>query len=180
MPAKRPAVFLDRDGTLIREVDYCGDPSLVCAIPGAPEALLKLSAAGFALIIVTNQSGIGRGYFTRGDYDRVHEEVLWQLRPAEITATYFDDSTPRNPSPRRKPSPVMIEEAAREHGLDLSRSWMVGDKASDIECGRNAGLKTILVETGYGREQHGGGADAAVPDIGHAADFILQEATRTK
>lgn len=180
MPAERPAVFFDRDGTLIREVDYCGDPSLVCAIPGAPEALLKLSAAGFALVIVTNQSGIGRGYFTRGDYDRVHEEVLWQLKPAEITATYFDDSTPQNPSPRRKPSPAMIGEAAREHGLDLARSWMVGDKASDIECGKNAGLRTVLVETGYGRGQHGTGADATVPDIGHAADFILQEAECAK
>ena len=176
MPAERPAVFFDRDGTLIHEVHYCSNPSQVRAIEGATEALLKLSGAGFALVIVTNQSGIGRGYFTPDDYRRVHEEVLWQLKPAEITATYYDDSTPDRPGPRRKPSTAMLEEAAREHGLDLSRSWMVGDKTSDVECGRSAGLRTVLVETGHGKDHPDCGADAIVPDIGFAADFILQEA----
>ena len=176
MPAERPAVFFDRDGTLIEEVDYCDHPSQVRAIQGAPEALLKLSEAGFALVIVTNQSGIGRGYFTHEDYNRVHEEVIWQLKPAEITATYYDDSTPSAPSARRKPSPAMLEEAAREHSLDLTRSWMVGDKTSDIECGKNAGLRTVLVETGHGRGHLDCGADAVVPDIGYAVDYILQEA----
>ncbi|MEX1045467.1 MAG: HAD-IIIA family hydrolase [Chthoniobacterales bacterium] len=176
MPAERPAVFFDRDGTLIHEVHYCANPSQVRAIDGASEVLMKLSDAGFALVIVTNQSGIGRGYFTREDYDRVHEEVLWQLQPAKITATYYDESTPDQPSTRRKPSIAMLEEAARDHGLDLTRSWMVGDKTSDIECGRNAGLRTVLVETGHGKDHPGCGADAVVPDIGCAADFILQEA----
>ena len=142
---------------------------------GATEALMKLSEAGFALVIITNQSGIGRGYFTREDYERVHEEVVWQLKPAEITAAYYDDSTPDKPSARRKPSPAMLEEAAREHGLDLSRSWMVGDKTCDVECGKNAGLRTVLVETGHGKDHLDCGADAVVPDIGYAADFILQE-----
>jgi len=168
-------VFFDRDGTLIEEVDYCDHPSRVRAVPGAPEVLLKLAEAGFALVIVTNQSGIGRGYFTREDYERVHEEVIWQLKPAVIAGTYYDDSTPDKPSARRKPSPAMLEEAAREHGLDLSRSWMVGDKTSDIECGKNAGLRTVLVETGHGRGHRDCGADAVVPDIGFAADYILQE-----
>jgi len=180
MPAERPAVFFDRDGTLIHEVHYCANPSQVRAIDGAPEALGKLSDAGFALVIVTNQSGIGRGYFTREDYERVHEEVLWQLKPAVITAAYYDESTPDAPSPRRKPATAMLEEAAREHGLDLARSWMVGDKASDIECGQNAGLRTVLVETGHGQDHLDCGADAVVPDIGYAADFILQEATCPK
>jgi D-glycero-D-manno-heptose 1,7-bisphosphate phosphatase len=105
----------------------------------------------------------------------VHEEVLWQLKPAEITAAYYDESAPDQPSARRKPSISMLEEAAREHGLDLSRSWMVGDKTSDVECGKNAGLRTVLVETGHGKDHLGCGADAIVPDIGFAADFILQE-----
>ncbi len=175
MPAERPAVFFDRDGTLIHEVHYCSNPSQVRAIEGATEALLKLSGAGFALVIVTNQSGIGRGYFTHDDYRRVHEEVLWQLKPAEITAAYYDESTPDRPSARRKPSAAMLEEAAREHGLDLSRSWMVGDKTCDVECGKNAGLRTVLVETGHGKDHLDCGADAIVPDIGFAADFILQE-----
>ena len=168
-------MFFDRDGTLIHEVHYCSNPSQVRAIEGATEALLKLSGAGFALVIVTNQSGIGRGYFTHDDYRRVHEEVLWQLKPAEITAAYYDESTPDRPSARRKPSAAMLEEAAREHGLDLSRSWMVGDKTCDVECGKNAGLRTVLVETGHGKDHLDCGADAIVPDIGFAADFILQE-----
>jgi D-glycero-D-manno-heptose 1,7-bisphosphate phosphatase len=105
----------------------------------------------------------------------VHEEVLWQLKPAEITAAYYDESTPDHPSPRRKPSIVMLEEAAREHGLDLSRSWMVGDKTSDIACGRNAGMRTVLVETGHGKDHLDCGADSIVPDIGYAADLILRE-----
>ena len=180
MPADRPAVFFDRDGTLIHEVHYCANPSQVRAIEGAAEALVKLSAAGFVLVIVTNQSGIGRGYFTHDDYRRVHEEVLWQLKPAEITAAYYDDSGPDQPSARRKPSTAMLEEAAREHGLDLSRSWIVGDKTSDIECGRNAGLRTVLVETGHGKDYLDCGADAVVPDIGYAADFILQEVVCAK
>ena len=168
-------MFFDRDGTLIEEAHYCSNPSQVRAIQGATEALLKLAEAGFALVIVTNQSGIGRGYFTHDDYNRVHEEVLWQLQPAELTASYYDESAPDQPSARRKPSIAMLEEAAREHGLDLSRSWMVGDKTSDIECGKNAGLRTVLVETGHGKDHLGCGADAVVPDIGYAADFILQE-----
>ena len=176
MPAERPAVFFDRDGTLIEEVDYCDHPSRVRAMAGAPEALMKLSGAGYVLVIVTNQSGIGRGYFTRQDYDRVHDEVIWQLKPAEILATYYDDSTPSAPSTRREPSPAMLEEAARDHGIDLSRSWMVGDKTSDIKCGKNAGLRTVLVETGHGPAHLDCGADAVVPDIGYAADYILQEA----
>ena len=175
MPADRPAVFFDRDGTLIEEVHYCSDPSQVRAFSGAPEALLELSQAGYALVIVTNQSGIGRGYFTHDDYRRVHDEVIRQLKPAEITGAYFDDSTPDNPGPRRKPSPAMLEEAAREHGLDLSRSWMVGDKTCDVECGKNAGLRTVLVETGHGKNHLDCGADVVVPDVVRAAQFILQE-----
>jgi histidinol-phosphate phosphatase family protein len=180
MPAERPAVFFDRDGTLIHEVHYCSNPSQVRAVEGAVEALVKLSDAGFALVIVTNQSGIGRGYFTHDDYHRVHEEVLWQLQPAVITGAYYDESTPDQPSPRRKPATAMLEEAAREHGLDLSRSWMVGDKTSDVECGKNAGLRTVLVETGHGKDHLDCGADGVVPDIGYAADFILQEAACPK
>jgi len=180
MPAERPAVFFDRDGTLIHEVHYCSNPSQVRAVEGAVEALVKLSDAGFALVIVTNQSGIGRGYFTHDDYHRVHEEVIWQLKPAVITGAYYDDSTPDNPSLRRKPSTAMLEEAAREHGLDLSRSWMIGDKTCDVECGKNAGLRTVLVETGHGKDHLDCGANAVVPDIGYAADFILQEAACPK
>jgi histidinol-phosphate phosphatase family protein len=112
MVPEQPAVFFDRDGTIIREVNYCGNPSQVHAFVGAAGALVKLQQAGFALIIVTNQSGIGRGYFTREDFESVQDEVLRQIKPAEILATYYDDSTPDRPSDRRKPSPRMVFEAA--------------------------------------------------------------------
>lgn len=177
MAADRPAVFFDRDGTLIHEVHYCSSPEQVRVVEGAVEALQRLSAAGYVLVMVTNQSGIGRGYFTREDYERVHAEVVRQLAPAVIAATYYDDSTPDAPSDRRKPSPQMIEEAREELGLDLSRSWIVGDKTSDVDCGKNAGLRTVLVETGHGWDHRECGADAVVPDVVQAVEFILQEAS---
>ncbi len=173
----RPALFLDRDGTLIEEVHFCADPSQVRLLPGVRERLAELVRAGFALIIITNQSGIGRGYFSREDFQRVQDEVLRQLAPVPITATYFDDSHPDRPSARRKPSPAMVLEAAAAHGLDLQRSWFVGDRTADIECGRNAGLRTILVETGYGRDHLECGADHTAADLAAAIRIIQQEAT---
>lgn len=178
--ADHPAVFFDRDGTLIHEVNYCSKPSQVRVIEGTPEALVRLSHAGFVFVIITNQSGIGRGYFTRDDFERVQEELRRQLRPAEIAATYYDDSRPDHPSDRRKPSPRMVEEAARDLGLDLTRSFFVGDKASDVECGKRAGLRTILVKTGYGQDNLHCGADAVAANVSAAADWILQEATCRK
>jgi histidinol-phosphate phosphatase family protein len=175
MAADRPAVFFDRDGTLIHEVHYCSSPEQVRVVEGAVEALQRLSVAGYVLVVVTNQSGIGRGYFTHDDYERVQAEVERLLAPAVIAATYYDDSTPDTPSDRRKPSPRMIEEAREELGLDLSRSWMVGDKTSDVECGKNAGLRTVLVETGHGADHRDCGADAVAPDVVRAVDYILQE-----
>lgn len=175
MPTKRPAVFFDRDGTLIHEVNYCSKPSQVHAIHGMADALVKLENAGFAIVIITNQSGIGRGFFTQKDFELTQNEVMRQLRPATITATYYDASTPDHPSDRRKPSPRMIEEAAHDHGLDLQHSFFVGDRATDIECGKRANLRTVLVETGYGRNSLDCGADAIVADAPAAVDWILQE-----
>lgn len=146
----RPALFIDRDGTLMEEVDHCCDPALVKAYAGASEELTRARSLGWATIIVTNQSGIGRGYFTVEQFEAVQRELLRQLGDV-IDASYMAPDHPDNPTPRRKPAPGMLLEAAAEHGIDLSRSWMIGDKAIDIECGRNAGARTILVETGYGK-----------------------------
>jgi D-glycero-D-manno-heptose 1,7-bisphosphate phosphatase len=123
----------------------------VKAYPGASEELSRAKALGWATIIVTNQSGIGRGYFTEEEFRAVQSELLRQLGDV-IDASYMAPDHPDTRSPRRKPAPGMILEATAEHGIDLSRSWMIGDKAIDIECGRNAGVRTILVETGYGRK----------------------------
>jgi len=146
----KPALFLDRDGTLMEEVDHCHNPAHVRAYPGAAEELARARALGWFNIIITNQSGIGRGYFTENDFLAVQKELIRQLGQV-IDATYMAPDLPENPSSRRKPAPGMILEAAMEHGIDLKRSFMIGDKKLDIECGKNAGVRTILVETGYGR-----------------------------
>jgi D-glycero-D-manno-heptose 1,7-bisphosphate phosphatase len=168
-----PAVFLDRDGTIMRDVDYCGDPAEVEVFPGAAGALGRLKARGYKLIIVTNQSGIGRGYFSDNDYRAVEKEFLRQLGEGLIDATYCCPDPPDASSPRRKPAPGMIFEAQRDHRLELARSYFVGDKKSDIECGRNAGVKTILVQTGYGAHEVDSQADWIAHDLIHAAEIIL-------
>jgi D-glycero-D-manno-heptose 1,7-bisphosphate phosphatase len=174
---KRPAVFFDRDGTLMTEVSYCAHPSKVAIFSGVAEALRKLKSAGFQNIIITNQSGIGRGYYTEADYRAVHSELLRQLGDGLIDGTYYCPAAPEEKSPRRKPHPAMVLEAAHEHGIDLARSFFIGDKAIDVECGRNAGTKTILVLTGYGKKDLEVCApDHVADDVAAAADFILKSA----
>ena len=169
----RPAVFLDRDGTLMADVDYCGDPAKVEVFPNAGEALRQLKRSDYKLIIVTNQSGIGRGYFSENDYRAVEREFLRQLGNGLIDATYYCADLPGTNSSRRKPAPGMIFEAQRDHRLDLARSYFIGDKASDIECGRNAGVRTILVQTGYGAHEINCRADWIARDLAHATEIIL-------
>jgi D-glycero-D-manno-heptose 1,7-bisphosphate phosphatase len=168
----RPALFLDRDGTLMEEVDHCRDPRYVRAIAGAAEELARAKSLGWACVIVTNQSGIGRGYFTEQDFEAVQRELLRQLGDV-IDATYMAPDHPDTPSLRRKPGPGMILEAAAAHGIDLTRSWMIGDKALDIECGRNAGVRTILVETGYGARTECT-PDHRVPTVVEAVRMALE------
>jgi D-glycero-D-manno-heptose 1,7-bisphosphate phosphatase len=170
-----PAVFLDRDGTLMHDVDYCGDPGKVKVYPQAAPALRRLKENGYKLVIVTNQSGIGRGYFSEEEYDRVEAEFLRQLGDGLIDATYYCPDLPTSSSVRRKPGPGMVFEAQRDHRLDLGRSYFVGDKASDIGCGRNAGVRTILVRTGYGESEGNCGADWIADDITEAANIILEQ-----
>jgi D-glycero-D-manno-heptose 1,7-bisphosphate phosphatase len=166
------AVFFDRDGVLMEEVHYCADPAHVKAFPGAGEALRRIRAAGFGTFIVTNQSGIGRGLFTEAQYRAVEAELLRQIGPGAIDGAYFCADPPGVPSLRRKPEPGMVLEAAADHGLDLARSFFVGDKSTDIECGRRAGTRTILVLTGYGAQQNCT-PDFTARDLAEAADIIL-------
>lgn len=170
-----PAVFLDRDGTLMRDVDYCGDPKKVEIFPGAAEALRRLKADGYKLVVITNQSGVGRGYFTEEDYRKVEAQFVRQLGDGLLDGSYHCPDMPGTNSMRRKPAPGMVLEAERDHHLDLSRSWFVGDKASDIECGRNAGARTILVQTGYGAGETNCGADFVARDLTHVVDIILKK-----
>lgn len=166
------AVFFDRDGTLMEDVDYCGDPADVHVFPCAPDALRRLKDAGFRLFIVTNQSGIGRGYFDDDSYRAVETELRRQVGDELIDATYHCPHSPDEHCACRKPAPQMLLDAAREHDLDLSRSFLVGDKTSDIDCGRAAGVRTILVRTGYGATQTSA-ADWTAENLSTAADLIL-------
>src|SRR5438128_10785860 len=133
LPAERqvPTVFVDRDGTLIHDADYCSDPKQVQVFQGAPEALRRLRNRNYKLIIITNQSGIGRGFFTVKQYRAVEAEVLRQLGDGLSEATYFCPDVPDRHSTRRKPAPGMIVEATREHQIDLSRSFLIGDNEID-------------------------------------------------
>ena len=167
------AVFVDRDGTIIEDADYCSHPKQVKVLPGVPEALRRLKSKGFKLIVITNQSGIGRGFFTVGQYRAVESEVSRQLGNGLIDATYFCPDVPGQHSSHRKPSPGMIWQARQEHQIDLARSFFIGDKEIDVECGRNAGVRTIRVQTGFDRDVSGSAADWTAEDLPAAAEIIL-------
>jgi D-glycero-D-manno-heptose 1,7-bisphosphate phosphatase len=168
-----PTVFLDRDGTIMEDVDYCSDPKQVHVFEGVPAALRDLKAKGYQLIIITNQSGIGRGFFTLDQYRAVEVEVLRQVGPDLIGATYFCPDSPGTPSKCRKPAPGMILEAARDHRVDLARSLFIGDKEIDAECGHNAGVRTIRVRTGFDKMTDGSCADWVTEDLIQAVNIIL-------
>jgi D-glycero-D-manno-heptose 1,7-bisphosphate phosphatase len=175
--ALSPAVFVDRDGTIMEDCDYCSDPKDVRIFPGVPEALRRLKSHGFKLIIITNQSGIGRGLMTVKQYRAVEAEVVRELGGDLIDATYFCPDVPGQQSSCRKPAPGMILQAKREHGIVLSGSFFIGDKEIDAECGRNAGVHTIRVQTGFQHDTTGSKADWIANDLPAAAEIILSAAT---
>jgi D-glycero-D-manno-heptose 1,7-bisphosphate phosphatase len=151
----KQAVFLDRDGTMIAEVNYLRRPEDVKIFPATRTGLKKLGDAGFQLFIVSNQSGVGRGYFTMADVEKVNERLCGELARDGIhfEKIYIAPEKPEEPSYGRKPSPRFLFDARDEFDLDLSQSFMIGDKLIDLECGWNAGVKkSILVRTGYGAE----------------------------
>lgn len=179
----RPAVFLDRDGTLNEEVDYLSDPDQLVLIPGAAAAVARLNARGIPVVVVTNQSGIGRGRYGWQDFAAVMSRMgtLLALENARIDAVYASPHHELGQGeyavadhPDRKPNPGMLLRAAAEHDLDLSRSWMVGDKAVDLEAGRRAGCRVALVRTGYGSTVDGSGADLVAADLSEAVARILE------
>jgi len=175
------AVFLDRDGTLNVDHNYLSDPAQLEIIPGTGPALGRLMEAGFLLFIVTNQSGIGRAYYTIEDMHRVNERLCAELAKdgVRFEKIYFAPEAPEQPSRGRKPSPQFLFDARDEFGVDLSQSYMVGDKLIDLECGWNAGVrKSILVRTGYGAEVERKSSDpvgkaTVVNDVSAAAEVIL-------
>lgn len=173
---KPRAVFLDRDGVLMEDANYVGDIERVNVIPGAAAALERLREAGFKLLVVTNQSGVGRGYFSREAVEHIHRHLAEHgIRPDRY---YVCPHHPEDGCECRKPKTKFFHDAAREYGLDLNRCYMIGDRPTDIQAGERAGCRTILVLTGVGRdtlarnEVH---PHHVAADIGAAVEWILQQ-----
>ncbi len=165
----KKAVFLDRDGVINEDKGYVHRVEELVLLPGVIEGLKRLQTMGFMLFIVTNQSGIGRGYFTFEDFKRFQEELLGILeeKGIRIEKTYVCPHSPEESCGCRKPNTKHVEDAAAEYGIDLSASYVIGDHASDIELGKRAGLTTIHLLTGHGRK-HG-----PVHEADHVAESFL-------
>jgi len=181
-----PAVFLDRDGTINEEVGYLNHISRLRLLPGVAEALKLLKNAGFKLIVITNQSGVARGYFPLSLVDEVHKEIQKRLRRrgVQIDDFFVCLHSPDEGCNCRKPKPGLVLEAVKQHGILLEKSYVIGDKAVDLELAQNLGIKGILVLTGYGR----GELEYVLPrkgikpyfvakDLKEAARFILEDSS---
>jgi D-glycero-D-manno-heptose 1,7-bisphosphate phosphatase len=182
------ALFLDRDGTLIEEVGYLDRPERVELYPWSTDAIRALNRAGVRIVMITNQSGVARGFFTESVVEAIHGHIADQLRSggARIDAYYY---CPHHPDGKiaeyarvcdcRKPSRGLVDRAARELGIDPARSFAVGDRWIDVALARSVGARGLLVRTGYGtteeaRPPHGLAADAVVDNLAGAASWILR------
>lgn len=174
------AVFLDRDGTIIKDTGYPNDPSKVELLPGSVEALLKLQKK-FLLIVISNQSGVGRGMITENEFKAVHEafKQIVEKHGVEITEYDYCPHAPEALCDCRKPSPKLILDAAMNHEIDLPSSFMLGDKRSDVEAGHRAGCQSIYINPGQTDDSgHQNTAqtkpDFIAKDLSAAADWILK------
>ena len=167
----RKAVFLDRDNTIIKDDGYFHDPQGIVFMPRAVEGLLELQRAGFLLFVVTNQSGIGRGYFPESDAIAVHERIAELLRHegVRLEKIYYCPHAPEEQCLCRKPKPYLIFKAAREFEIDLARSFFIGDHEKDVEAGRAAGLVNVFV----GSSEVPAGAEISAADVFEAARLVI-------
>jgi histidinol-phosphate phosphatase family protein len=151
----RPAIFLDRDGTINEEVHYLSHPDQVRLISGAAEAITVLRAAGYLIVVITNQSGLSRRFFTQETLDKIHARLRHELArdDAWLNGIYVCPHHPDDGCDCRKPGSRLFQEAAHDHGIDLTRSLMIGDRATDLLSARNLNMRGILVRTGYGASQ---------------------------
>jgi histidinol-phosphate phosphatase family protein len=186
-----PAVFLDRDGVLIEDVGYLRSPASVSLLPGAGEALRTLQAAGFALVVVSNQSAIARGLLTEGELAAIHRHLAELLRAHRVTVEAWlycphhptEGAEPyRRACGCRKPAPGMLFEAQSSFGLDLARSYLIGDRWSDVVAARSAGAKAVLLrahpdarEPGRESASYLEQPHAVVHSLGAAAAWILED-----
>jgi D-glycero-D-manno-heptose 1,7-bisphosphate phosphatase len=171
-------VFLDRDGVLVKERDYLSRPAQLAVLPGAPKAMKALREAGFKVVVVTNQSGVARGYFSLADLAKIHRELKRRLAKsgAKWDALYFSPHGPDSGHPWRKPGIGMLLAAKKRFRLDLESSFFVGDTTGDVQTALNAGCTPILVRTGHaGRDGKYPKAKAGkvCRDLASAARWIL-------
>lgn len=177
--AGRPAVFLDRDGTINAEVDFLRDPADLALLPGAAEAIARLAAAGFACVVITNQSGIARGYLDEATLAEIHARLrtLLAAEGAQLDGIYHCPHHPEidsgAPCDCRKPLPGMLRLAAEEHDLDLSRSFVIGDSPRDLEAGLALGVPGFLVETGKSVDAAAHERYTVFADLPAAVDALL-------
>jgi D,D-heptose 1,7-bisphosphate phosphatase len=179
-----PAVFLDRDGTINEDRGYLADPAEVRLLPGVGEGLRLLQAGGFRLVVISNQSGVARGMLTEAALGEIHRrlEALLEEEGVTLTATYYCPHHPEGDPPYReachcrKPQGGLVERAAREHGIDLRRSYVVGDQDVDMELARQVGASAVLVLTGQGQRTlalEQGQSDHVAATLADAARWIL-------
>jgi D-glycero-D-manno-heptose 1,7-bisphosphate phosphatase len=185
---RHPAVFLDRDGTMIEDVGYLDRIDRLNLFPYTVDAVRLLNRAGFKVVVVTSQNGIAKGVLTEEFLGQAHAHLstLLEAGGAKVEGYYYCPHSPHAPVERyrtdcdcRKPKPGMILAAARDHGLELAKSFVVGDRWRDIQMGVAAGTEAILVETGYGRSEAGRapeglGAVPVVANLIEATSFILK------
>lgn len=183
------AVFLDRDGTVTEEVGYLTNIDLLRLIPGVGDAIRRLNQAGFKVVLVTNQSGVARGYFPESFVHEAHEKLIRMLgyEGASLDGIYYCPHHPTAGNSKytiacgcRKPGTGLLDRAAKDLDIDITRSFVIGDKWSDVELGQRAGAKTILVKTGFApddpgniRPAHVKGPDFSAHDLREAVDWIL-------
>ena len=174
-----PAVFLDRDGVINRALERDSKPypprnlDEFEILPGVPEACAKLKAAGFLLVVATNQPDVGRGTLKKEIVEAIHAEMRRQL-PLDRVEVCYHPGQGQSDCDCRKPKPGMLLRAARELGIDLAQSWMVGDRWRDVDCGRAAGCRTIFIDCGYAEELRQK-PDFSAGNLAGAADIILRE-----
>jgi len=185
---KKRAIFLDRDGTINEDVGYPDNSGQIKIYPSSFEALAKINASGFLAVIITNQSGIGRGYLTEADLEEIHQKMKsdFARRGVHVDGVYFCPHYELSANPRyrkdcacRKPKPGLARRAAKDLGIDLAGSYFIGDKVEDVLFGLNIGARPVLVLTGFGVESEKKLEEMNIrpahiaPDLLAAADWIL-------
>jgi len=178
-PQPKPAIFLDRDGTLIEHVEYLHEPSRVKLFADVLAGLKLLAEAGYRLILVTNQPGIGLGYFTKDDFFKVNREMLKAIKSAGLSLDriYFCPHSDHEGCDCRKPKAGMLRRAGKELNVEFSRSFIIGDSTSDIQAGREVGCRGVLLETGVSGAdgRYAGSPDFKAPNFLKAVTWILQQ-----